>query len=123
MVSYEKHPRFSKQLKKLLKKFRSLNDDLLILQKAGIELFHINKIDNNSVELIQKLNSEYLQIYKVIKFACKSLKGKGVRSGIRVIYAFYPRKQHIEYLEIYYKEKDDTDMDYIFVKEYFANNR
>jgi len=31
-----------------------------------------------------------------MKFACRSLKGKGVQSGIRVIYAYFEEKDKIE---------------------------
>ena len=31
-------------------------------------------------------------------------------------------KFKIEFLEIYFKKKDDSDMYYIFIKKYFENN-
>ena len=62
-----------------------------------------------------------MQIYKLKKFACKALKGKGVRSGIRLIYAFYPKKFEVEFLEIYFKERDDSNMNYDFVAKYLEN--
>jgi len=34
---------------------------------------------------------------------CKSIKGKGVRSGIRIIYAYYEKENIIEFIEIYHK--------------------
>lgn len=122
-ISYSRHPRFEKQLKKLLKKYRTLEEDLAIAEKAAIELSHIIGKDNRSVELIPGFDYEEIQIYKIKKFACKSLFGKGVRSGIRIIYAFFPQRIHVEYLEIYYKEKDDSDMDYDFIKIYVAEIR
>jgi hypothetical protein len=79
-------------------------------------------INNESVWLIPKFDKKTIQIYKVKKFACKSLKGKGVKSGIRVIYAFYPDRLKIEFLEIYFKEKSDSDMDYEFVSKYLETN-
>lgn len=120
MIVYSKHPRFEKQLKKLLKKYRTLEDDLLIAKKAVIELSHVNKIDNRSVELVPGFDHQEIQIFKIKKFACKALVGKGVRSGIRIVYAYFPEQNHVKYLEIYYKEKDNTDMDYDFVKNYVA---
>jgi mRNA-degrading endonuclease RelE of RelBE toxin-antitoxin system len=62
-----------------------------------------------------------IQIYKVKKFSCKALKGKGVKSGIRVIYAFYPEELRVEFLEIYFKERNDSDMDSEFVSKYVEN--
>lgn len=121
-IDYCRHQRFEKQIKKLLKRFKTLEDDLEIAKIAAIELLHLRKINSRSVWLVPGFDLVGLQIYKVKKFACKSLAGKGVRSGIRAIYAFYPQKMRIEFLEIYYKEKSDDDMDYDFAKSYLAEN-
>lgn len=121
-IEYRRHDRFEKQIKKLIRKYRSLEEDLFEAKKAAIELFHIHNLDNNAVELVPKFDHKIVQIYKIKKFACKALKGKGVKSGIRVIYAFYPEKFEVEFLEIYFKEKNDTDMDYDFAREYIENN-
>ena len=114
----KRHEHFEKQLKRLIKKFRSLEEDLLVVEKNTIKLLHESRIDNNSIEHVPNLKHEEIEIYKIKKFACKSLKGKGVRSGIRIVYARSIKTGSIEYLEIYYKEKDNTDMDYDFVKSY-----
>lgn len=114
----KRHEHFNKQFKKLAKKFRSLEEDLLIAEKNTIKLFHDLKIDNNSIERVPGLKKGDIEIFKIKKFACRSLMGKGVQSGIRIIYARSIASGDIEYLEIYYKEKDNTDMNYDFVKEY-----
>jgi len=118
-IRYKKHVRFVKQFQKLQRKYHTLDKDLIIAEQAAIELLHIRNLDNHSIELIPSFNSEKIKICKLKKFACQSLKGKGVKSGIRIIYAFYPEQLAVEYLEIYYKERADTDMDYNFVREYF----
>lgn len=122
MISYSRHSRFDKQINKLQKKYKTIEEDLEIAKTAAIELLHLHGIDNRSNWLIPKFDQESLKIYKIKKFACKSLAGKGVRSGIRVIYAYFPQKMTIEFLEIYYKEKDDSDMDYEFAKLYLIEN-
>lgn len=123
-IEYRRHDRFEKQIKKLAhpKKYPSIEEDLLEAQRAAIELLHIHGHDNESVELIPKYDRKTVQIWKIRKFACKSIKGKGIRSGIRVIYAFYPEKFEVEFLEIYFKEKHDTDMDYDFARKYLEAN-
>ena len=118
MIHYNRHDRFNSQLKKLIKKYNTLEDDIVIAEKASIELLHLHKLDNRSVELVPRFDRETVKIYKIKKFACKSLFGKGVRSGIRIVYAFFPAKMKVTYLEIYYKEKSNTDMDYDFAKSY-----
>ncbi|NBX52447.1 MAG: hypothetical protein EBT63_02180 [Proteobacteria bacterium] len=121
-IKFERHDRFEKQIKKLIRKYRSLEEDLEIAKKFAIEAFHLEKINNEAVWLIPKFDKKIVQIYKLKKFSCKALKGKGNRSGIRIIYAFYPEKFEVEFLEIYFKERDDSDMDYEFVAKYLESN-
>ena len=120
-INYRCHDKFEKQIKKLLKKYPSLDEDLEIAKKYAIETFHIYGINNESIWLVPKFDKKIIQIYKLKKFSCKALKGKGNRSGIRIIYAFYPEKFLVEFLEIYFKEKDDSDMNYEFIKKYLDN--
>jgi mRNA-degrading endonuclease RelE of RelBE toxin-antitoxin system len=122
-IDYRCHDRFERQIKKLIKKYRSLEEDLEIAKKYAIEAFHIYGINNEAIWLVPKFDKKIIQIYKLKKFSCKALKGKGNRSGIRIIYAFYPEKFAVEFLEIYFKEKDDSDMDYEFIKKYLDNNQ
>lgn len=112
---------FQKDLKKLLKKFRTLGDDLETAKRNAIELYHLKRIDNRSVFPIPDFCNEEVQICKIKKFACKALKGRGVMSGIRVIYAFYPATFKVEFIEIYFKgEKENEDFERI--KEYLKNH-
>jgi hypothetical protein len=48
-------------------------------------------------------------IIKIKKIACKSLKGRGVNSGLRLIYAYFPEEQKITFVELYHK--NDKDME------------
>ncbi len=66
-------------------------------------------IDNGSVFPIQEFCSDTLKIFKLKKFTCKALKGRGVKSGIRVIYAFNETQQTIEFIEIYFKADQDLE--------------
>jgi len=105
---------FEKDKKKLLKRFRTLDEDLNNFINVQLKLFHKLEIDNNAVEQISDLSINEPKIYKVKKFACKSLKGKGVQSGIRIIYSFFLNDDRIEFVEIYYKgDKENEDRDRI----------
>ena len=109
-MNYDKTTKFTRDFKKLLKKFSLLADDLKVAKKNAIEIFHIHKIDNKSIFEIQNAgNTEKLQFYKIKKFACKNLKGRGIKSGIRVVYAFFPIQQKIIFLEIYFKAKQKNE--------------
>lgn len=96
-------PDFEKDLKKLSKRFRSLPEDLENFIQHQLNLFHKLKVDNQGIFQIPSLPFTDPKIYKAKKFACKALKGRGVQSGIRVIYAYFEQADRIEFVEIYFK--------------------
>ena len=102
-------PEFEKDMRKLLKKFKTLEEDLKIFIEKELNLYHKLNKDNKGVFPIPGLQIEYPKIYKGKKFACKSLKGKGVQSGIRVIYAYFEKEDKIELIEIYYKGDKENE--------------
>ncbi len=105
---------FGKDKKKLLKRFRTLDEDLQTFIEVQLKLFHKLGIDNNAVEHISDLGITEPKIYKVKKFACKALKGKGVQSGIRITYSYFKAEDKIEFIEIYYKgDKENEDKERI----------
>jgi len=91
---------FEKDLKKLRKRFRTLDEDLAVFEKFLVIASHPQA--PHTVR-ISELGIEEPSIIKVRTFACKSLKSKGARSGIRIIYAYFAQKELIEFIEIYYK--------------------
>lgn len=93
---------FESDIKKLLKKFPTLEEDLETLIDKSLYIFHKKGIAQG-IFLIAGLDISYPKIFKVKKIACRSLKGKGVRSGLRLIYAYYEDIDKIELIEIYYK--------------------
>ena len=99
----ERLPEFEKEIKSLHKRFCTIEEDLEVCINTQFKLYHKLKIDNNGIEQISGLEIENHNIYKVKKFTCRSLKGRGVQSGIRIIYAYHEEKDKIELIEIYYK--------------------
>lgn len=101
---------FENDLKKLSKRYHSLEEDLEIFISKQLKLYHKLNIDNGGIFPISNLGVEYPKIYKARKFACKSLKGKGVMSGIRIVYAYFDDKDVIEFVEIYFKgDRENED--------------
>lgn len=100
-------PEFDKEFKHLLKKYRTLEEDLPVLKS------YLEKYPKGFPPIVFPVSNLGIttQIYKVKHFHCKALKNKGSRSGIRIIYALFESEQKIEFVEIYYKEKDDWDCD------------
>ena len=104
-------PEFDRDTRRLLKRFKTIEDDLEIFIEKQLILYHKLKIDNKGIFQITGLPVENPKVYKAKKFACKSLKGKGVQSGIRVIYAYEEEKDKIVLIEIYFKgDKANEDI-------------
>ena len=105
-MNFEQLSEFDKDLKFLLKKYRSLNDDMetvkQVLSVRPNERAPFSfRFDNLEVETC---------VIKVKKIACKALKGRGVNSGLRLIYAIFEAENRIVFIEIYHKnDKENED--------------
>ncbi|MCX6736156.1 MAG: hypothetical protein NTZ13_03675 [Candidatus Parcubacteria bacterium] len=120
-MQYKTTEEFEKDVKRLLKKFRSIVEDMEMVKQNAIELYHVREIDNHSIFPIPNFCTEEIVVCKIKKFACKSLKGRGVFSGVRVIYVYYKNENKIEFLEMYFKgEKINEDKERI--KAYLKNS-
>ena len=109
-------PEFEKDMKRL-KRFSSLEEDLLMFIKVALNAFHKQNIDSRAIFRISDIGIHSPKIFKAKKFACKALKGKGAQSGIRVIYAYHEKEDWIEFIEIYYKgDKESEDRERILRK-------
>ena len=109
-MTFDELDEFKKDLKTLLKKYRTLNDDLAVVKKvlefAPDERSPFSfRIDNLGLETC---------IIKMKKIACKALKGRGVNSGLRLIYAWFKEKEQITFIELYHKnDKENEDRERI----------
>jgi hypothetical protein len=104
----ERLPEFNKDLKKLLKRFPTIEEDLNLLLKTQIPLTHEHRIDNRGTFPLEGIGIEGKMFFKIKKFPCRSLKGKGARSGLRVIYTHYDENK-IDLIEIYYKQNKENE--------------
>jgi mRNA-degrading endonuclease YafQ of YafQ-DinJ toxin-antitoxin module len=96
---------FEKDLNQLLKKYRTLKDDLevvksILIKKPDDRPPFSFRIDNLGIKTC---------VVKVKKIACKALKGSGVNSGLRLIYAYIKEEHAIILIEIYHK--NDKEME------------
>ena len=98
-MTFDELTEFKKDLKSLLKKYRTLNDDLDVVKQVlaiapdARPPFSF-RIDNLGLESC---------VIKVKKIACKALKGRGVNSGLRLIYAYFESEAKIVFVELYHK--------------------
>ena len=105
---------FKKDLRRLLKKYRTLNDDLGTLKKV----IEAEPDERPPVSYTISGLGLQTQIIKVKRLACRALKGKGSNTGLRLIYAYDKTEGKITLIEFYNKnEKENEDRDRI--KKYF----
>jgi len=109
-MKFEELDEFKKDLKKLIRKYRSLNDDLKTVKKV------LKAEPNERPPFSFRIDGLRVEtcVIKVKKIACKSLKGRGVNSGLRLIYAHFEAEQRIILVELYHKnDKENEDRDRI----------
>ena len=105
-IEFDELSEFKKDLKNLLKKYRTLKE---VLEVVKLDL---NDEPGESPPFSYRIDNLGLKtcIIKVKKIACKALKGRGVNSGLRLIYAHFPEEQKITFIELYHKnDKENED--------------
>ena len=108
---------FLKDLKRLRKQYRSIDEDLDVFIKALLVRLPNRLPDTFRIPLGDEFQDD--PVFKTKSFRCKSLGGGG-RSGIRIIYAYNESTDQITLIEMYHKnEKENHDQDRIlaFLKE------
>jgi mRNA-degrading endonuclease RelE of RelBE toxin-antitoxin system len=109
-INFEELPEYKKDLKRLMKKHRTLNGDLEDVRKdlndePGASPPFSFRIENLGITTC---------VIKVKKIASDSFKGRGVNSGFRLIYAYFEQEKRIVFIELFHKnEKDNEDRERI----------
>jgi len=103
-ISFNELPEFSKEYKRYLKKYRTLDSDFLNFKKIILTMpCGVGKHFN----IITVLND--VKIIKARLF-CRSLK----RSSLRTVYAYHKNKELIDFIQIYFKgDKENEDSERI----------
>ncbi len=104
-MTFEELEEFKKDLKQLLKKYRTLNDDLETVKRV------LNVEPDERPPFSFRINDLGITtcVIKVKKIACRTLKGRGVNSGLRLIYAHFEEEQRIVMIELYHKNDKEIE--------------
>lgn len=104
-MTFESLEEFEKDVKKLSKKYRSLPEDLEVVKQV------LTVIPGPRPPFSFRINHLSLEtcVIKVKKIACKSLKGRGVNSGLRLIYAHFEKEERIIFVELYHKNDQNSE--------------
>ena len=117
-IKFEAVPEFPKELSSAIKKYKYLEEDfdrfkkaLEINQPQGMRgTFRISDLGINVK----------IPIYKVKHFRSQDFKGKGSKSGFRIIYAHMNEEHKIIFIEFYHKN-NKTNHDVKRIKKYFED--
>lgn len=105
---------FARELKRLGKKYHSLQNDLEIFKSVIVQYPQ----GNGSKHWNKLYERENVAVFKT-RLACASLRGQ---DKMRIIYAFKYGNQQIDLIELYYKgEKENEDSR--LIKSYLKGNR
>jgi hypothetical protein len=104
-MSFEEIEDFKKDFKSLVKKYKTLGEDLDVVKQVLDIMPDARppfsfRIDNLGTTTC---------VIKVKKIACKSLKGRGVNSGLRLVYAYFKEERRIVLVEIYHKNDKEAE--------------
>ena len=106
---------FGKELKKFCKKYRHLREDL----ERAKKVLSYDPENPNLVQRISSLGKDIqMHIYKLRKFRSTDFKGKGSRSGFRIVYAYERKENKIIFVEIYHKSRKGKE-DRSRISKYF----
>lgn len=99
MKNFNFLPEFRRKLKKLSRKYGTLNDDLKLFKE--VLLSSPTGFGNNFTVL------HSTKIIKIVKarMACRSLRN----NSLRIIYAYVEHEEKIEFIEIYYKGNKENE--------------
>lgn len=113
-MTFDALSEYERDLKKLLKRYRSLHEDIATLKKVLRVHLAARPPFSYRVEGLGLTTC----VIKVKKIACKSLKGKGVNSGLRLVYAWFETEEKIVFIELFHKsDQENEDRDRI--RRYF----
>jgi len=104
-MTFEILPEYQRDLKILLKKYRTLSEDLEVVKKVLIVSPDERPPFSFRIEGLGLTTC----VIKVKKIACKALKGRGVNSGLRLIYAHFKEEGKIVFIELYHKNDKETE--------------
>ena len=102
-------PEFERDLAKLLRKYRTLEEDLEVFVDYSLRLYHEKGLQKGRIERVAGLGFEDPAVFVAKRVACQALKSKGSRTGIRVVWAWFESEGRVELVEIYMKGGKDIE--------------
>ena len=110
---------FGKDVKKLGKRFRHIKEDI----SRSVEAIKTEPSNfHHSVRISGLGSGADTPVFKLKHFRSTDLKGKGCRSGIRLIYAWEDELRKLSLIEVYYHDDESTDCNKARILKYFIKD-
>lgn len=90
---------YERDLRKLAKRWSSLPEDISVLKKVLI----VNPSERPPFSVRLANTKVAFPVIKIKKIACRSLRGLGCATGLRLIYGLLKEEEQIVFLELYHK--------------------
>lgn len=97
-MEFSDSPEFTRDLKRLIKRYRSLPDDLQTLRTVLASTEARILLEGGKKHATRIYYGKQVSIYK-LRLACRSLKS----SEMRLIYAAFAHEKRIEFIQLYFK--------------------
>jgi len=104
-INFEELPEYQKDLKRLLKKYRTLPSDLGAVHKDLDDEPDARPPFSFRIENLGITSC----VIKIKKIASNSFKGRGANSEFRLIYAYFEQENRIVFVELYHKNEKENE--------------
>ncbi|MBU0489305.1 MAG: hypothetical protein KKA07_13450 [Bacteroidetes bacterium] len=104
-ISFDELPEFRKDMKRLVKKYRTLEADMSVVRQV------LNDEPDAQPPFSFRIEGLKIEtcVIKMKKIASDSFKGKGRNSGFRLIYAWFVKEERIVFIELYHKSQQENE--------------
>ena len=105
---------YERDLRHLARRFRGLEEDIRAFVDKPLTYFLRGEPVAGRFERVAGLGFDSPEVYVAKRIACRALKGRGSNTGLRLVYAWFPKTDCVELVELYFKaDRDKEDKDRI----------
>ncbi|MFZ2906276.1 MAG: hypothetical protein WAZ98_08745 [Cyclobacteriaceae bacterium] len=99
-MTFDEIEEYGKDFKKLQKKYKTLESDIAIVKK--VLAVHAHELPPFN----SRLNGMKIKtcVIKERRLACRSIKGAGVQTGLKLVYAHFEDEEKIVFIELYHED-------------------
>ena len=102
-------PDYLRDLKRLSRRFRGLDEDIRLFVEKPLTHFLRGEPVAGRNERVAGLGFECPVVHAAERIACRALRGRGSNSGLRLVFAWFPKDDRLELVELHFKAGQDIE--------------